>query len=162
MGIEVDINTSWIKLKAKEIQKQSEILLEKACAENKTVIQDNVTRGADYEGKPFGKGYSNAYKKFRGQIPRQTGKVDLNLTGNMFQALSYKVKRKGGAAVGELFFRNIKGATWAMVEGEAKRVPSDVSPAQKARQNQARYNFFGWNSKVLNRLRSKLETMYKK
>lgn len=106
-----------------------------------TEIDVRSSSGQDVNGQSFAP-YAPSTVKSREKAKRQTGYVDLTMTGRMWVALTSTAKRIGESFQGEIFF-------------------STAEAAQKARFNQERRNFFGLSDEQIAKIRARLVSVLK-
>lgn len=154
MGIKIIGGENWVKAQTDKLREREERELNLLLSDAVATIKKNGTEGRDFEGRPFGKSYTAEYAKYRKKIGRSTSPIDLTVTRDMFRALTYTVKRVGNQLIGEMFFNNTASYNRVPPGSKAKRVRT--SAIDKARGNQARFGFFGLNTKLFSDFKRRL------
>jgi hypothetical protein len=110
-------------------------------------IGDRSRAGLDYNERPFAP-YAPSYKKYKTEVLKRTGKVDLTVTGDMLRAISHRVITQGKDFILEIFFNN--------TSSRAPKSNVSVSAKEKALNVNKKFPFFQLNEKQIDDLRNRL------
>lgn len=131
MGIRVKTNFSFKEL-GDELKRSLEAEMGGIIADAADELEERTLSGVDVDGGAF-KPYSKGYERKKVVKLKRDRTPNLNLTGNMFTALTSRVERVGDTLKGYIYF-------------------SSAKEAQKAEWNQALRRFFGLSGEQENKI----------